>query len=152
MRKEFPPRDDKAKEYEHRAIENYIDDSRKWKLFRLLCKPAIVCETYSGSEGNKEIITAWRGSNAYREWREGGKRRRTTVSQCTPSFIGEPEQSVSAVTDYETRSNAGCALLENSDKKSFFDRFSHTRVFQGYKLNVEKWKGNVIVACWFSGE
>lgn len=58
LRHKLLPRDDRAEEYEKAGVEHHVDDGWEGERAGFLGEPAVVRESYTCSECDKEIVTA----------------------------------------------------------------------------------------------
>ncbi len=148
---EFLPRNDGAEEYEHRAVEDQVDDGWERELFCFLREPAVVREADPSTESYEEVVAPQDGPDAYREDSEEQVEDYERGAGDISPLVGEAEESVGAVAYEQTESNAQDALPEYGDQDPFFDCVAGAGVFQSTEADEEEWEGDAVVAGRFCG-
>jgi hypothetical protein len=144
-RVEVIPGDNGAEEHEQSAVENQVDDCWERQFFCFLGKPAVVCESYTCSKSNQEVITAEERSDAYGKDGEKEVKYNKGWSGNVASLVRETEESVGTISNYETQGDAEDALPEDGDEDPFFDCLACAGVSQSAEADIEEWEGDTVV-------
>ena len=121
-------------------------------FFCLCGEPAVPGEASAGPEGDEEVVEAESGAEADGEDGEeevgGEEGGRVDVFSC----FGEAERAVRKVADGEADGGAEEALPEDGAEEPLFDCGGDGGFDDGEDANVEKRKGDAVVATGFGRE